>query len=90
MFVLVAHVHVDTSWLVHAMESEGQNVSRTALFPGVDTVRAIWMAYGNPEAAQVSSQLGGRCLVTDDTLNRQGINFDILATWLTRCYLNTP
>lgn len=32
MFVLLVVLHVDRSWLVSAMESEGQNVSRTALF----------------------------------------------------------
>jgi len=51
VFILVVHVHVGRSWLVSAMGSEGQNVSRSALFLGVDTVRAMWMAYGNPEAA---------------------------------------
>lgn len=41
MFVLVVHVHVGRSWLVSAMDSEGQSVFRSALFLGVDTVRAM-------------------------------------------------
>ena len=48
MFVVL---YVDRSWLASAMGSEDQNVSRTALFLGVDMVRAMWMAYGNPEVA---------------------------------------
>lgn len=51
MFVLVVHIHVDTLWLVCAMETEGQNVSRIGLFPDVETVRAMWTADENPEAA---------------------------------------
>lgn len=51
MFVVLGMLHVDRSRLVSAIETESQNVSRTALFLGVDMVRAMWMAYGHPEAA---------------------------------------
>ena len=50
----------------------GQNVSRRALFLSVDMVRAMWMAYGKLGAAK--SALGGLGLVTEDTMNRQGVN----------------
>lgn len=67
-------LHVDRSWWVSAVENEGQNVSRTALFLGVDMVRDMWMAYGQPEAAGIGFQLGGLCLVSGNTLSRQGAN----------------
>lgn len=51
MFVVLVMLHVDRSWLISVVETEGQNVSRTALFLGVDVVRAMWTAYGHPEAA---------------------------------------
>lgn len=44
-------LHVDRSRLVSAVENEGQNVSRSAVFLGVDMVKAMCMAYGHPEAA---------------------------------------
>lgn len=51
MFVVLVMLHVDRSCLISVVETEGQNVSRTALFLGVDVVKAMWMAYGHPEAA---------------------------------------
>lgn len=75
MFVVLVMLHVDRSCLISVVETEGQNVSRTALFLGVDVVRAMWMAYGHPEAAYIRFQRGGLCLVTDDTLSRQQANW---------------
>lgn len=51
MFVVLVVLHTDRSWLVSAMGSEGHSVSRTALFLGLDKVRAMSMAYEDSEAA---------------------------------------